>query len=42
MEQVFYTLQDFTTHAEGITYLLIAVALCFFGFFWVFLSERDD
>jgi hypothetical protein len=42
MHTVFYTLQDFMTHAEGITYLLIAGALCFFGFFWSFLSERDD
>lgn len=42
MEQSFYTLQDFMTHAEGVTYLLIGVALVFFTFFWLFLSERDE
>lgn len=42
MEHVFYTLQDFLTHAEGITYLIMPVVLCFIGFYWAFLSERDD
>lgn len=42
MEQPFYTLQDFMLHAEGVTYILIAVALIFFTFYWLFLSERDD
>lgn len=42
MEQPFFTLQDFMLHAEGVTYVLLGVALCFFAFFWLFLSERDD
>lgn len=42
MDKPFYTLQEFALHAEGTTYLLIALALCFFVFFWLYLSERDD
>jgi hypothetical protein len=42
MENVFYTLHDFMLRTEGLTYVLIAAALCGFIFFWRFLSERDD
>lgn len=41
MEQMFYTLQEFMLHAEGVTYLLIGLALIFFTVFWLFLTERD-
>jgi len=41
MENGFFTLQDFLIHAEGVTYWLLLFALCFIGFYWLFLSERD-
>jgi len=41
MEQMFYTLQEFMLHAEGVTYLLIAAALVVFAIYWLFLTERD-
>ena len=36
------TLHDFMLRTEGLTYIMIVVALCGFIFFWRFLSERDD
>ena len=42
MGETIHTLHDFMLRTEGITYILIVVALCGFIFFWRFLSERDD
>ena len=42
MEDVFYTLQDFLTHTEGVTYILIVATLFAIAGFWSFLSARDD
>jgi hypothetical protein len=36
------TLHDFMVRTEGITYILIVVALFGFVFFWRFLTERDE
>jgi len=38
----FHTLQDFLLYTEGISYWLMAVALCVVTGYWLFLSERDD
>jgi hypothetical protein len=42
MGNTFYTLQDFYTHTKGVTYILIIFALIGIGFFWSFLSQKDD
>lgn len=42
MDGVFYTLQDFLTHTEGVTYILIVAALFTIAGFWSFLTARDD
>jgi hypothetical protein len=42
MDNAFYTLQDFMLHTEGVSYLLMAVALGFITFYWFFIAERDD
>jgi len=42
MESIFYTYQDFHTHAEGVLYILMAAALIGFVFFWKYLAGRDD
>jgi len=42
MDGTFHTLQEFMTHTEGVTYILIVVILlCMLGF-WNFLVERDE
>lgn len=42
MGETFYTLQEFMTYTEGVTYLLIIVALCGIGLFYKFLTGRDS
>ncbi len=42
MEHVFYTLQDFMTHAESVTYLLIGATLVWMTLFWLFLTGKDQ
>ena len=38
----FFTLQDFLTYTEGITYMLILAILFAMLGFWVFLTGRDE
>ena len=38
MDQVFYTLQDFMTHTESVTYLLVIATLIVMTLFWLFLT----
>ena len=40
--ETIYTLQEFMTHTENITYVLIVAALIGITGFWLFLTERDD
>jgi len=42
MTHTINTLHDFMLRTEGITYLLIVVALLAFVFFWRFLTDRDE
>ena len=42
MESLFYTLQDFLSHTEGVTYVLIVCTLVGMAGFWHFLNQRDD
>ncbi len=42
METAFYTLQEFLTHTENISYILIPVILLGMLGFWNFLVERDE
>lgn len=42
METLFYTLQGFYTHTEGVTYLLIIVSLVCIACFWNFLAGKDE
>jgi hypothetical protein len=42
MDNTFYTLQDYLLHTEGVSYLLMGVALLFITFYWLFIAERDD
>ncbi len=42
MDAVFYTLQDFMTHAKSITYLLMGLSLLVILAYSAFLMERDD
>ena len=42
MNTVFYTLQDFMTHTEGVTYVLIVAGLIGIAGYWYFLTERDE
>jgi predicted permease len=42
MTHTINTLHDFMLRTEGITYLLIVVALFGFVFFWRFLTGRDE
>ena len=39
---MFYTLQDFMTHTEGVTYVLVVAILAGMAGFWWFLTERDE
>jgi len=38
---VFYTLEDFLTHADGVIYLILGGFLLLFLWFWSFLVERE-
>jgi len=38
----FNTLQEYMLHTEGVTYILIVVALCCLAGFWGWLTARDD
>jgi len=42
MDQVFYTLQDFMTHTEAVTYLLVIATLVGMTVFWWFLTGKDE
>ena len=42
MDGSFYTLQEFLTHTEGVTYLLILAILLGMVGFWNFLTDRDE
>ena len=42
MEGLFYTLQDFLSHTEGVTYILIVATLIGMAGFWHFLTQKDD
>ena len=42
MERVFYTLQEFMTHAESVTYLLVIATLAGMTLFWLFLTGKDQ
>jgi hypothetical protein len=42
MDQVFYTLQDFLTHTESVTYLLVIATLVGMTLFWLFLNGKDE
>jgi len=42
MNEIFYTLQDFYTHIEGVIYILIILILIGMLGFWNFLVERDE
>ena len=38
----FFTLQDFFTYIEGVTYILIVAILFAMLGFWIFLTGRDE
>ena len=38
----FFTLQDFFTYTEGVTYILIVAILFAMLGFWLFLTGRDE
>jgi hypothetical protein len=42
MDPIFYTLQDFMTHTEGVTYLLVIATLVGMTVFWWFLTGKDE
>lgn len=42
MDGTFYTLQEFMTYTEGVTYILIVAILVGMLGFWIFLVERDE
>ena len=42
MDDTFFTLQEFMTHTEGVTYVLIVVILFGLLGFWNFLVDRDE
>jgi len=42
MDQVFYTLQNFMTHTESVTYLLVAATLVGMTLFWLFLASGKN
>jgi len=41
MDLIFYTLQDFMTHTESVTYLLVIATLIGMTVFWWFLTGKD-
>jgi hypothetical protein len=42
MDPTFYTLQDFMTHTESVTYLLVIATLIGMTVFWLFLTGKDE
>jgi hypothetical protein len=42
MDHVFYTLQDYMTHTESVTYLLVIATLIGMTLFWLFLTGKDE
>ena len=42
MDPIFYTLQDFMTHTESVTYLLVIATLIGMTIFWWFLTGKDE
>jgi len=42
MDGTFYTLQEFMTYTESVTYILIVAILVGMLGFWIFLVERDE
>jgi len=42
MESIYFTLQEFMTHTEGVIYLLTGGGLVVLVFFWRFLNRRDE
>ncbi len=42
MNHVYYTLQDFMTHTESVTYLLVIGTLIGMTLFWLFLTGGKD
>jgi hypothetical protein len=42
MDPIFYTLQDFMTHTESVTYLLVIATLIGMTVFWWFLTGKDE
>ncbi len=42
MDGIFYTLQDFMTYTEDVTYILIVAILLVMLGFWNFLVARDE
>ena len=41
MDPIFYTLQDFMSHTESVTYLLVIATLIGMTVFWWFLTGKD-
>ncbi len=42
MHGIYYTLQQFLTHAKGVTYIIMVLALLAFLGFWRFLAGNDE
>jgi hypothetical protein len=42
MDPIFYTLQDFMTYTESVTYLLVLATLIGMTVFWWFLTGKDE
>lgn len=42
MDPIFYTLQDFMTHTESVTYLLVLATLIGMTVLWWFLTGKDE
>ena len=42
MEDIYYTYQEFYTHTEAISYILIIIFLICTACFWSFLTGKDE
>ncbi len=42
MDTIFYTLQEFMTYSNSITYIVMAGILIALPLFWCFLTGRDE
>lgn len=38
---MYQTLQDFTQHAKGVSYLVAGIILVLLVFFWLFLNRKS-